>query len=90
MFQSLQILANYRNGSTGQLSALTVFMLVGGSVARVFTSLQETGDSLLVITYVVAATLNTTVAAQLIYYKDVPAKAAATKEAQGKEKVKKN
>ncbi|XP_048477097.1 mannose-P-dolichol utilization defect 1b, partial [Rhincodon typus] len=36
----LQILTNYRNGHTGQLSAITVFLLFGGSLARIFTSVQ--------------------------------------------------
>ena len=39
-----QIIANFRNGHTGQLSAITIFLLFAGSVARIFTSIQETGD----------------------------------------------
>ncbi|XP_061432224.1 mannose-P-dolichol utilization defect 1 protein [Lethenteron reissneri] len=64
----LQVVANYRNGHTGQLSAITVFLLLGGSLARIFTSLQETGDRLLVVTYIVASLCNGTLAAQLLYY----------------------
>ena len=70
--KTMQIVDNYRNGSTGQLSAATVLMLLAGSVARIFTSQQETGDSLLVLTYVVAASLNALTAAQLVYYWNVP------------------
>ncbi|XP_057356934.1 mannose-P-dolichol utilization defect 1 protein isoform X3 [Manis pentadactyla] len=36
----LQAATNYRNGHTGQLSAITVFLLFGGSLARIFTSVQ--------------------------------------------------
>ena len=35
-----QVIANFRNGHTGQLSAVTVFMLAAGSLARIFTSIQ--------------------------------------------------
>lgn len=38
--QLLQAATNYRNGHTGQLSAITVFLLFGGSLARIFTSIQ--------------------------------------------------
>ncbi len=82
--QTIQIYSNYSAGSTGQLSAATVLMLLAGSVARIFTSQQETGDRLLVFTYVVAATLNAITAAQVFYYWNAsPAK-------QQKKKVKKN
>lgn len=82
----MQISSNYRNGSTGQLSAATVVMLMAGSVARIFTSQQETGDALLVFTYIVAATLNAITAAQVAYYWN----ADAGKQGQQKKKVKKN
>uniref|UniRef100_A0A1I8FAD5 DUF805 domain-containing protein n=1 Tax=Macrostomum lignano TaxID=282301 RepID=A0A1I8FAD5_9PLAT len=36
---------NYRNSSTGQLSLITCLLLFLGSVARIFTSVQETGIS---------------------------------------------
>ncbi|XP_059498631.1 mannose-P-dolichol utilization defect 1b [Stegostoma tigrinum] len=64
----LQILTNYRNGHTGQLSAITVFLLFGGSLARIFTSVQETGDQLMILTYLVASSFNGIIAAQLLYY----------------------
>jgi hypothetical protein len=66
--QLLQALANYRNGSTGQLSAITVGLIFGGSVIRIFTSIQETGDQLVVITYMCAATCNAILVGQMIYY----------------------
>ncbi|KAJ1519924.1 hypothetical protein ONE63_004161 [Megalurothrips usitatus] len=86
--KSMQIISNFRNGSTGQLSAATVLMMLAGSLARIFTLQQETGDELLVLVYIVAATLNGITAAQLAYYWNAaPAGKAATA---AKKKVKKN
>ncbi|PIK37806.1 putative mannose-P-dolichol utilization defect 1 protein [Apostichopus japonicus] len=42
----IQAQTNYRNGHTGQLSGITVFLLTAGSYARIFTTIQETGDTL--------------------------------------------
>ncbi|XP_064796266.1 mannose-P-dolichol utilization defect 1 protein-like [Oncorhynchus masou masou] len=64
----IQVVTNYRNGHTGQLSAITVFMLFAGSLARIFTSIQETGDSLMALTYVISSSCNGLIAAQLLYY----------------------
>ncbi|XP_045426074.1 mannose-P-dolichol utilization defect 1 protein [Lemur catta] len=64
----LQAATNYRNGHTGQLSAITVFLLFGGSLARIFTSIQETGDLLLAGTFVVSSLCNGLIAAQLLFY----------------------
>ncbi|CAG8436686.1 9015_t:CDS:2 [Diversispora eburnea] len=36
-----QIIANYQNGSTGQLSAFAIFGFTLGSIARIFTTLTE-------------------------------------------------
>ena len=47
---------------------ITVYMLLFGSTARIFTSIQETGDTMVVLTYVVAAICNAIVAAQFVYY----------------------
>ncbi|XP_004712965.1 mannose-P-dolichol utilization defect 1 protein [Echinops telfairi] len=64
----LQATTNYYNGHTGQLSAITVFLLFGGSLARIFTSIQETGDPLMAGTFVVSSLCNGIIAAQLLYY----------------------
>ena len=66
--QGVQALTNYKNQSTGQLSATTLMMQFGGCVARVFTSVQETGDTLLILTYVAATVLNGIILCQLFYY----------------------
>ncbi|ESO83862.1 hypothetical protein LOTGIDRAFT_132691 [Lottia gigantea] len=64
----IQAHANFKNGSTGQLSAVTVFLLFFGSVARIFTSIQETGDKLVIFQYVVSTAFNGLIVAQMIYY----------------------
>ncbi|CAI9736594.1 Hypothetical predicted protein [Octopus vulgaris] len=64
----LQAFENYKNQSTGQLSAITIFLLFAGALARIFTSMQETGDSLLMTTFIVSASLNGLIAFQLLYY----------------------
>ncbi|XP_062994733.1 mannose-P-dolichol utilization defect 1 protein [Elgaria multicarinata webbii] len=64
----LQAATNYRNGHTGQLSAITASLLFAGSLARIFTSIQETGDPLMALTYVVSSACNGIIMAQLMYY----------------------
>lgn len=64
----IQAWSNFRNGHTGQLSAVSVFLLFAGSLARIFTSLQETGDSLMALTYVISSTCNGIIALQVLYY----------------------
>ncbi|VDP71648.1 unnamed protein product [Echinostoma caproni] len=74
--QLLQIHANWRHGSTGQLSAITVLMFALGSTARIFTSIQETGDNLIIITFLLSTLCNYTLLAQIIYYWNSPIKAS--------------
>jgi len=40
---------NYQNKSTGQLALITVLLAWAGNVARVFTTLQEVKDPLLLV-----------------------------------------
>lgn len=63
-----QAYTNYKNRSTGQLSAATVFMLFAGSLARIFTSIQETGDVMMVATFCASSFANGVIVAQLLYY----------------------
>ncbi|GAB0201193.1 mannose-P-dolichol utilization defect 1 protein [Grus japonensis] len=64
----LQAAANCRQGHTGQLSGVTTGLLLGGALARVFTSIQETGDALLALTFAASAACNGLLLAQLLYY----------------------
>ncbi|KAG4072374.1 hypothetical protein HA402_004306 [Bradysia odoriphaga] len=82
-----QAYTNFQNGSTGQLSVITCFMLFFGSLARIFTSIQETGDTMMIMTYCFSAASNGVLVAQCIYYRNaakgeqpkVTSKAAKTK-----------
>ncbi|CAM1332771.1 MPDU1 (predicted) [Pycnogonum litorale] len=67
----LQAFENYRNGHTGQLSSITIFMLLAGSIARIFTSIQETGDALLIAMFVGSSAANLVLASQIVYYWNV-------------------
>ncbi|XP_073903076.1 mannose-P-dolichol utilization defect 1 protein isoform X2 [Castor canadensis] len=64
----LQAATNYCNGHTGQLSAITVFLLFGGSLTRIFTSIQETGDPLMAGVFVVSSLCNGLIAIQVLFY----------------------
>ena len=64
----IQIITNFKNGHTGQLSAITCFLLSLGAIARIFTSIQETGDNVLILTYVCSSVVNTIIATQVILY----------------------
>ncbi|CDS40883.1 mannose P dolichol utilization defect 1 protein [Echinococcus multilocularis] len=70
--RGLQIYANFRNGSTGQLSAISVWLMAAGSLARIFTSIQETGDMLVILNFVVGSFVNIVLSAQIIYYWNCP------------------
>lgn len=64
-----QALKNYKAQHTGQLSAITVWAIFAGSVVRIFTTIQETGDMLTIVTYACAAAANAAVASQVLYYR---------------------
>lgn len=66
--KGIQAYSNFSNGHTGQLSAVTVFLIFAGSLARIFTSIQETGDPIMVWTYIIASAANTVLAFQIVYY----------------------
>lgn len=70
----MQAYTNYSNGSTGQLSAATGFLLFFGSLARIFTSIQETGDRTMIIMYICSTAANAVIAAQILYYWNVETK----------------
>jgi len=79
----LQAMTNYRNQSTGQLSAVTVFMLFLGSVARIFTSIQETGDNVIIVTYATSSLVNGVIASQILWYWNSGLKKKAVKGGKG-------
>lgn len=63
-----QAFINFKNGSTGVLSPITLVLQLGGCVARIFTSIQETGDINLIFQFVVLSVVNGMLVAQWAYY----------------------
>mmetsp|Transcript_27431 Transcript_27431/g.38268 ORF Transcript_27431/g.38268 Transcript_27431/m.38268 type:complete len:264 (+) Transcript_27431:42-833(+) len=65
----LQIHKNWSEGSTGQLSLPTTFLAAAGSVVRGLTILKEVPDPILLRAVALSVVLNTTVLAQIIFYR---------------------
>jgi len=63
-----QIWTNFSYKSTGQLALLTWLLNFGGSMARVFTTVQETSDNLMLAGYVLGVLLNGTILLQILLY----------------------
>ncbi|XP_068643686.1 mannose-P-dolichol utilization defect 1 protein homolog 2 [Aristolochia californica] len=63
-----QIWENYTNKSTGALSFLTCFMNFGGSIVRVFTSIQENAPISVVLGSVIGIVMNGTILSQILFY----------------------
>lgn len=63
-----QIIENFRNGHTGQLALITLGMGFAGSLARVFTSLEEVEDLQVALSFVLGAVWNTILLVQVFLY----------------------
>lgn len=59
---------NYKDQHTGQISAITAWAILGGSIMRIFTTIQETGDMLTAVTFAAGALANAVIAFQVLYY----------------------
>lgn len=68
--QGIQIFTNFKAKSTGQLSPISISLAFGGCVARIFTSIQETGDKLVIFSFVTATVLNFILVLQLFIYRN--------------------
>ncbi|KAL3466030.1 hypothetical protein BJX64DRAFT_251523 [Aspergillus heterothallicus] len=68
-----QILTIWQEGGTGQLSAFAVFNYLAGSLSRIFTTLQEVDDKLILYGFLAGFSLNLVLAAQMLYYWNSPA-----------------
>lgn len=64
----VQAWLNFKNGHTGNLSAITVTMLFVGSTVRIFTSIQETGDKLIILSFTLASAVNLLLVTQILLY----------------------
>ncbi|KAJ5731314.1 Mannose-P-dolichol utilization defect 1 protein [Penicillium malachiteum] len=78
-----QIYTIWREGGTGQLSAFAVFNYLVGSLSRIFTTLQEVDDKLILYGFIAGFSLNVILATQMVYYwnSPVPKKKASRKSA---------
>lgn len=83
-----QILTIYNQGGTGQLSAFAVFNYLFGSLARIFTTLKEVDDKLILGGFIAGFTLNAILAAQMLYYWNSPTTAGHGAEVKGKKAIK--
>ena len=63
-----QIMLNSKNKSMGVQSPLESIMKVGGNVARLFTSVVEVGDPMIILNLLVSTVLNATVLGQFLVY----------------------
>ncbi|KAJ1894174.1 hypothetical protein LPJ66_005345 [Kickxella alabastrina] len=63
-----QIYTIHKNKYTGQLSAFAVFNYFFGTAARLFTTLVEVDDSLVLLGVILATIANGVLAAQMVYY----------------------
>ncbi|KLJ11174.1 mannose-P-dolichol utilization defect 1 [Blastomyces silverae] len=78
-----QILTVWKEGGTGQLSAFAVFNYLLGSMMRIFTTIQEVDDKLLLYGFMAGFALNLVLGLQMLYYWNGPATTPA-KKSQGK------
>lgn len=82
-----QMLELYKDKSRGQLSSIVVFAQLLGTVARVFTTMTETDDKLLLYGFGLATIFNAVIAAQVMYYWSADNTRAQLKKRDGDEKL---
>ncbi|OAL56796.1 mannose-P-dolichol utilization defect 1 protein [Pyrenochaeta sp. DS3sAY3a] len=68
-----QILTVWSDGGLGQLSAFAVVNYLLGSLSRIFTTLQEVDDPLILYGFIAGFALNAILFLQVIYYWNAPA-----------------
>lgn len=68
-----QILTIWKEGTTGQLSAFAVVNYLLGSLSRIFTTLQEVDDPLILYGFIAGFALNAVLFLQMMYYWNAPA-----------------
>ncbi|KAF2440612.1 mannose-P-dolichol utilization defect 1 protein [Karstenula rhodostoma CBS 690.94] len=68
-----QIWTVYQQGGTGQLSAFAVINYLLGSLSRIFTTLQEVPDPLILYNFIAGFVLNAILALQMLVYWNSPA-----------------
>ncbi|PWY86009.1 mannose-P-dolichol utilization defect 1 protein [Aspergillus heteromorphus CBS 117.55] len=81
-----QIYTIWREGGTGQLSAFAVFNYLAGSLSRIFTTLQEVDDKLILYGFIAGFSLNLILATQMLYYWNSPTKSQKSKKSEKSQK----
>ncbi|KAI8835909.1 hypothetical protein BC829DRAFT_488352 [Chytridium lagenaria] len=84
-----QITSNFIKGSTGQLSAITMGLQSVGSAARVFTTMREITDQVLIMGSIIAASLNAVLFAQILIYGGKPVAKSSSSSSKTPKKKKK-
>jgi len=64
----IQAGVNLKNKHTGHLSFITAFLLFIGCIVRILTSIQETGDKVVIVTYAAASLANLVLVIQILFY----------------------
>lgn len=64
----MQAYKNYKAQHTGQLSAISAWAIFAGSLARILTTIQETGDMLTTVSFIFSSCANAIIATQVIWY----------------------
>lgn len=62
-----QIIQVWSSGSAGQLSSISLFLIMAGSLARLYTTVAEIKDPILLIGYSITALLNTVLFLQVVF-----------------------
>eukprot|EP01122_Echinamoeba_exundans_P008151 TRINITY_DN2654_c0_g1_i2.p1 TRINITY_DN2654_c0_g1~~TRINITY_DN2654_c0_g1_i2.p1 ORF type:complete len:169 (+),score=51.99 TRINITY_DN2654_c0_g1_i2:468-974(+) len=65
-----QAYTNWKTKSTGKLALITFLLNFAGSVARIFTTIQEVNDPIVLAGYISGAVLNGLILAQILIYGD--------------------
>ena len=68
-------MTTFRNRSTGQLSLITCTLNWLGTGARIFTTIQETQDPIILASFTTGFVMNSVILAQFICYPAQPPKA---------------
>ena len=63
-----QIITNWRQGHTGQLSLVSWSFSLAGSAVRIFTTLREVPDKLILFMFMSGFLCNLTLVLQILYY----------------------
>eukprot|EP00195_Chlamydomonas_chlamydogama_P005418 CAMPEP_0202892850 /NCGR_PEP_ID=MMETSP1392-20130828/2526_1 /ASSEMBLY_ACC=CAM_ASM_000868 /TAXON_ID=225041 /ORGANISM="Chlamydomonas chlamydogama, Strain SAG 11-48b" /LENGTH=234 /DNA_ID=CAMNT_0049576957 /DNA_START=131 /DNA_END=836 /DNA_ORIENTATION=- len=63
-----QIIKNFASCSTGQLSIITYFINLVGSIVRIFTTIQEGGGPAMLRQYLISLGLNGTIVLQILLF----------------------